>query len=122
MTDNWLSVANGQVVFLVFCGGRVLPEVVNWGNVQKCALFALGSQPSTAILSDWYHFCFKLKPALWDTRGCAWIHVGRSVCKMAGLKAHSRHQNPRKVALHGKTAYVGLHPQLSDRFTPLFLQ
>jgi hypothetical protein len=34
------------------------------GNVQICALFALGSQPATAPLSDWYHFCFKLKLAL----------------------------------------------------------
>ena len=97
-------------------------EVVNWGNVQICALFALGSQPSTAPLSDWCLFCFKLKLALWVTRGCAWIHVGRSVCKLAGLKAHSDHQNPKKVALHGKTAYVGLHPQLVERFTPFLLQ
>jgi hypothetical protein len=46
------------------------------------------------------------------TRGCAWIHVGHSVCKLAGLKAHSDYQiNPtKKVLLHGKTAYVGLHP------------
>jgi len=28
----------------------------NGANVQICALFALGSQPSTAPLSDWYHF------------------------------------------------------------------
>jgi len=101
---------------------RNLAEVVNWGNVQMCAIFALGSQPSTAPLSDWYQFCFKLKLALWVTRGCALIHVGCSVCKFAGLKAQSDHQNPKKVALHGKTAYVGLHPQLVDRFTPLLLQ
>jgi len=48
--------------------------------------------------------------------------VGRSVCKLAGLKAHSDHQNPKKVALHGKTAFVDLHPQLVDRFTPVLLQ
>ena len=48
--------------------------------------------------------------------------MGRSVCKLAGLKAHSDHQNPKKVALHGKTAFVDLHPQLVDRFTPVLLQ
>jgi len=40
------------------------PEVVNWGNVQRCAFFALRSRPSTAPQSDWDHFCFKLKLAL----------------------------------------------------------
>jgi hypothetical protein len=45
--------------------------------------------------------------------------VGNSVCKSAGLKAHSDQQNFRTVVLHGKTAYiVGFHPQLVDRFTP----
>ena len=63
-----------------------------------------------------------MKLALWVTRGCDWIHVGRSVCKLAGLKAQSDHQNPRKVALQGKTAFVGLLPQLVDRFTPFLLQ
>jgi hypothetical protein len=50
-----------------------------------------------------------------DSCGSLCVQIGRG-------KAHSDHQNPKKVALHGKTAYVGLHPQLSDRFTPLFLQ
>ena len=48
--------------------------------------------------------------------------MGRSVCKLAGLKAYSDHQNPKKVAMHGKTAYVGLHPQLVDRFTSFLLR
>jgi len=48
--------------------------------------------------------------------------VGRSVCKLAGVKAHNDHQDPGKVALRGKTAYVGLHPQIVDRFTPILLQ
>ena len=39
-------------------------EGVNGANIQIYALFALGSQLSTAPLSDWYHFCFKLKLAL----------------------------------------------------------
>ena len=43
------------------------------------------------------------------------------MCKLAGPKAHSDHQNPKKVALHGKATYVGLHPQLVDHFTPLFI-
>jgi len=47
---------------------------------------------------------FVLKNLKLALRG--WIHVGRSVCKLAGLKAHSDHQNPKKVALHGKTAYI----------------
>jgi len=42
----------------------IFPEGVNRANVQMCALFALGSQPSTAPLSNWCHFCFKLKLAL----------------------------------------------------------
>ena len=45
-----------------------------------------------------------------------------SLCvQLAGLKAHSDHQNPKKVALHGKTAYVGLHPQIVNRFTSFLL-
>ena len=47
--------------------------------------------------------------------------MGRSVYKLAELKAHSDHRNPKKVALLGKTAYVGLNPQLVDRFTPFLL-
>ena len=47
---------------------------------------------------------------------------GSFCCKLAGLKAHSDHQNPKKVALHGKTTYVGLHPQLVYCFTPILLQ
>jgi len=53
-----------------------------------------------------------LKLALWVTRGCAWVHVGHSVCKLARLQAHNDYQNPNRVVLHGKTACVGLHPQL----------
>ena len=40
--------------------GRIMPEGVNGTNVQICALFALGSQPFTAPLSDWYQLCFKI--------------------------------------------------------------
>jgi hypothetical protein len=40
-----------------------------------------------------------------DVLGFMWV----ALYKLAGLKAHSDHQNPKKVALHGKTAYVGLH-------------
>ena len=57
------------------------------------------------------------------TRGSAWFYVGRSVCKLAGLKAHTDHQNPNRVVFHGKTAaWVGLHPQPLHRFTPFLLQ
>jgi len=58
----------------VFCSS--FPEVVNWGNVQIGAPFALGSQPSTAPLSDWYHFALNLS---WhhelheDVLGFMWI-------------------------------------------------
>jgi len=97
-----------------------MPEGVNWGNVQICAFFALRSRPSTAPQSDWDHFCFKLKLALWVTRGCAWIHVGHSVCKLAGHQAHNDYQNLNRVVLHGKTACVGLHPQSLGCFTPFF--
>jgi hypothetical protein len=48
--------------------------------------------------------------------------VGHSVCKLAGLQAHNDYRNPARVVLHGKTACVGLHPQLLDRFTQFFLQ
>jgi len=48
--------------------------------------------------------------------------VGHSVCKLAGLQAHNDYQNPNRVVLHGKTACVGLHPQLLGRFTPNILQ
>jgi hypothetical protein len=46
--------------------------------------------------------------------------VGHSVCKLAGLQARNDYQNPNRVVLHGKTACVGLHPQLLDRLTPFF--
>ena len=67
-------------------------------------------------------FMLKSKLALWVTRGCAWIHVGHSVSKLAGLRAHNGYQNSNMVVLHGKTAYVGLHPLLLDRFTLFCLQ
>ena len=46
--------------------------------------------------------------------------MGHSVCKLAGLQAHNDYQNPNRVVLHGKTACIGLHPQVLDRFTPFF--
>ena len=43
----------------------IICQRVSTGEMLKiCALLALGSQPSTAPLSDWYHFWFKLKLAL----------------------------------------------------------
>jgi hypothetical protein len=93
-----------------------------WSSGEHVPFLHLEASHPLPLLSDWYSFCFKFKLALWVTRGCAWIHVGRSVWKLAGLKAHSDHQNPKKVALQGKTAYVGLHPHLVDRFTPFLLQ
>jgi len=69
---------------------------------------------------DWDHFCLKMK--LWILRGCAWIYVGCFVCKLAGLKAHADHQIPSRVALHGKTAYVGLDHQPLHRFTSFLFQ
>ena len=49
---------------IMFCIGKKPEGVINGADVQICALVALGSQPSTAPLSDWYHFCCKLKLAL----------------------------------------------------------
>ena len=46
--------------------------------------------------------------------------MSESVCKPAGLQAHNDYQNPSRGVLHGKTACVGLQPQLLDRFTPFF--
>jgi len=46
--------------------------------------------------------------------------VGHSVCNLAGLQAHDDYQNPGRVVLPGKTACVGLHPQLLYLFTPFF--
>jgi len=100
----------------------IMSEGVNWETVQMCVFFALRSRPSTASQSDWDHFSFRFKLALWVTRGCAWIYVGHFVCKLAGLQAHADHQNPDRVALHGKTAYVSLDHRSLHRFTPSLLQ
>jgi hypothetical protein len=67
-------------------------------------------------------FLLQIIFGIMSTRGCAWIHVGHSVCKLAGLQAHNDYQNLARVVLHGKTAWVGLHPQLLDLFAPIFLQ
>ena len=49
-------------------------------------------------------FLLQIIFGIMSTRGCAWIHVGHSVCKLAGLQAVNDYQNPNRVVLHGKTA------------------
>ena len=41
------------------------------------------------------------------TRGCAWLHVGHSVCKLAGLQA----QNPNRVVCKGKQPVLAYIPK-----------
>ena len=122
-------------LWLIISGRNVRGGQLGGGCLNMC-LFALRSRPFTAPLFDWDHFCSKLKLELWVTRWCACIHVGCSVCKLAGLNAYADHQNPYRVALHGKTAYVGqtacwacwadsiwgLDHQPLHRLTPFLLQ
>ena len=89
------------------------PYITRGGQRSKCPNMCPSCTRVPAIhcpLPDRYHFCSKLKLVLQVTRECAWIHVGRSVCKLAGLKAHSDHQNPKKVALHGKRHMLAYIP------------
>jgi len=90
------------------------------GKCPKNSINALRSHPSTATSPNWNRFCCNWKQEWFATRGCVCIHVTHSACNMTLGKAHTDHQNPKRVAFYGETACVGLHPQPLHRFTPYF--
>ena len=92
------------------------------GQLGKCPnmCFSCTQKPVIHCLLFWLdYFCFISKLVLRVTRGCAWIHVGHFVCKLAGLQAHNDYQNPNRVT-HGITACVSLHPQVLNHSTLFF--
>jgi len=102
--------------------GGIFSEGVNWGNVQICAFFVLRNRPFRAPSSDWNHFCFEWKLALWAARGWTYIHVSHSVSNSTGVQAHPDHQNPDDAAFYEKTTHIRVYHQPLHRLTPFLLQ